>query len=87
MSVYAAIEIALTSPCKLVGRFEEAKRLRDFVLQALQAQSAKKGSVIYITGHSGVGKSLCVDHVLKELSINHIFINLCTFNGDLKKHM
>lgn len=74
----------ITQPCELVGRTEEAAHLRDFVVTA---QKAKFGSSIYITGHSGVGKTLCVDHVLKLLGCAFAYVNLCTFEGNLKQYM
>lgn len=74
----------ITQPCELVGRDEEAKILHDFIVRS---QKEKSGSSIYITGHSGVGKTLCVDHVLKELAVPFTSVNLCVFEGNLQKHM
>jgi Cdc6-like AAA superfamily ATPase len=75
----------ITQPCDLVGRIDEAARLHAFVVNA---EKAKYGSSIYITGHSGVGKTVCVDHVLKLLEFAFVSVNLCTFeDGSLKQHM
>lgn len=85
LDLYEAIRMSITDRCDLIGRDHEANILRDFIDRA---RKSKVGSCIYITGHPGVGKTLCVDHVLKDLNgVSFSLVNLCVFKGDLMQHM